>query len=183
MVDRPDKPDPARDRDQRDAFLGISRHEVRTGETVNADPEAEARARSFAIEAGRSLQDDKCEDVLVLDLRGLSQVTDFFVIASGTSHTQMRAAGQNVAELGAEHGFDPLKHNLREPNADWLIIDFVDVVVHVFEPETRLFYDLEMFWGDAPRLPWRRPGDPEPAGGRDHAGLGRPPEPPPPHVS
>jgi ribosome-associated protein len=95
----------------------------------------------------------------VLDLRGLSQLTDFLVLASGTSDRQMRSAGDDVSKVGEKQGFAPLHHNLNETRADWRVVDLVDVVVHIFEPNTRSFYDLEMMWGDAPRLTWERPGD------------------------
>jgi ribosome-associated protein len=138
----------------REKALGVSRSPASDGHSVNASPEAEEEARRFAIAAAKSLKDDKCEDILVLDLRGRSQVTDFFVIASGTSEVQMRAASREVMEVGEAHGFKAHTNNLREGDAEWFLIDFVDVVVHVFEPDTRIYYDLEMLWGDAPRLDW-----------------------------
>jgi len=117
---------------------------------------ASDRARSFAVEAARCLFDDKCTDVVVLDVRGRSQVTDFFVIGSGTSDRQIASAAENVAELGEASGHSLFRSNLREPKSNWVALDFVDVMVHVFMPETRLYYDLEMLWGDAPRIPWAR---------------------------
>ena len=143
----------------RSASLGVSREGVGRGR----DESSEAAARSFAVEAARLLDDDKCTDTLVLDLRGLSEVTDFFVISSGTSERQMRAAGQHVDALGEAQGFALHRHNLKEPEPTWLVLDFVDVVVHVFEPQARLYYDLEMLWGDASRIDWRRNGAPGPA--------------------
>lgn len=138
-------------------------HGSEGGEPADRAARAERaeRARVLAIDAARSLFDDKCEHVLVLDLRGRSQVTDFFVIASGTSERQMRAAATHAGELGESAGFGLHKSNINERGATWFVLDFVDVVVHVFEPETRLFYDLEMLWGDAPRAEWRRPEDAE----------------------
>ncbi|MBX3364514.1 MAG: ribosome silencing factor [Phycisphaeraceae bacterium] len=112
-------------------------------------------ARRFAIEAARSLADDKCEDVAVLDVSGLSQVTDFIVIASGTSSRQMATALEHVGELGATAGY-PVFGSSVDQGSLWLLSDFVDVIVHVFEPNTRAYYDLEMLWGDAPRIPWER---------------------------
>ena len=138
----------------REKALGVSRAPAEDGHSTNISPEAEEAARRFALAAAESLKDDKCEEILVLDLRGRSQVTDFFVIASGTSEVQMRAASRAVMELGEERGFKAHANNLREGDAEWFLIDFVDVVVHVFEPDTRVYYDLEMLWGDAPRLDW-----------------------------
>lgn len=114
-------------------------------------------ARAFAIEAARSLHDDKCEHVIVLDLQGRSQVTDFFVIATGASDRQMRSAGEHVAEIAGQHELTLFRSNLREPSQTWILLDFVDVVVHVFAPEARTYYDLELLWGDADRVQWTRP--------------------------
>lgn len=145
----------------RDSSLGVERAGREGGGSGSDD------AMSLAIEAARMLDDDKCEDVLVLDLRGHSQVTDFFVIGSGTSERQMRSAGMHVEEMGEGMGFALHRSNLKDREAKWLVLDFVDVIVHLFEPETRLFYDLEMLWGDVERMEWRRPGD----GDRNRAGL------------
>lgn len=142
----------------REQALGVNRSPAEDGQSSNVSPEAEEAARRFAIAAAESLKDDKCEDILVLDLRGRSQVTDFFVIASGTSEVQMRSSCEAVMALGKEQGFKAHTNNLRDGDADWFLIDFVDVVVHVFEPDTRIYYDLEMLWGDAPRLDWSGDG-------------------------
>jgi len=119
-------------------------------------------SRVFAIETARLLQDDKCEDVLVLDLRGQSQITDFFVIGTGTSQRQMRSAGQHVEDLANEHGFGVFSTNLSERESSWYIVDMPGVIVHLFESHTRGFYDLEMLWGDAERVDWRRPDQRDP---------------------
>lgn len=101
------------------------------------------------------LADDKCSDVVVLDVRGLSSITDFVVIGSGTSDRQMRSALQHTEDLGATIGHASFRSNA-DDRATWLLVDFVDVVVHVFEPNTRAHYDLEMLWGDAKRIRWER---------------------------
>jgi ribosome-associated protein len=111
--------------------------------------------RGFAVEAARLLSDDKCEDVVVLDVRELSQVADFIVIGSGTSERQMSSVLAHVRDLGEQMGFPSYRASTDE-RSTWLLADFVDVVVHVFEPNTRAHYDLEMLWGDAERLRWER---------------------------
>lgn len=121
-------------------------------------PAAEAKAREFAVDAARLLSDDKCQDVIILDVRTLSQVTDFIVIASGTSDRQMRGSLKNVEELGAQRG-NAVFRSSTDDRASWLLADFVDVIVHVFEPNARAHYDLEMLWGDAPRIEWARAAD------------------------
>jgi ribosome-associated protein len=129
------------------------------GVSANADPNREALAREFCIEAARMLSDDKCEDVMVLDLRGRSQMTDFFIIASGTSDRQLRSAADHVAQSAKKCGIGVYRSNLDEARANWILVDLVDIVVHVLMPDTRRYYDLEMLWGDAPRISWQRDSD------------------------
>lgn len=150
----------------RDASLGVSRAGADAPPAPRPDPAKAEAARRFAVEAARLLKDDKCENVAVLDLRGRSQVTEFFVVASGTSERQMRSAGEHVAELAESSGFPLFGGGARRPDAAWILLDCVDVVVHIFEPEKRLYYDLEMLWGDAPRIEWERPSDAPPPGVR-----------------
>lgn len=149
---------------------GLPKRPAGSSSVVTRTSEQTEQARAFAIAAARSLRDDKCEDIIVLDLKGNSPVTAFFVIASGTSPRQMRTAGRSVEELGEATGMAPFRHNLREHEPTWVIIDCVDVVIHIFEPETRAYYDLEMLWNDAERLSWddgkgptRAPRDEDPA--------------------
>ncbi len=114
-------------------------------------PEQHQAARAFAVECAQSLRDDKCEHVVILDVSKVSQVTEFVVVGSGTSERQMRAALSNISEWGDERGFRTFGSQGDE-RGTWLLADFVDVVVHVFEPNTRAHYDLEMLWGDTPRV-------------------------------
>ena len=113
----------------------------------------------FAVEVARLLAADKCRDVVVLDLRGRSPMADIFVVASGSSDRQMRSSGEHVGELGEKVGMRLYRDNLKEAHAKWVLLDFVDVVVHLFEPETRQFYDIEMLWGDAQRIEWELPAE------------------------
>lgn len=112
-------------------------------------------AAGFAAEAARLLSDLKCEDVLALDLRGKSPVADIILIATGTSDRQMRSVVDDLAELGAQHGF-PLIRKSEDDRATWIVADFGTVVAHVFEPNTRAHYDLELLWGDSQRIHWQR---------------------------
>lgn len=125
-----------------------------------------ALTRAFAIEAARMLFDDKSENVVVLDVSSLSQVTDFIVIGSGTSDRQMKSSIENIEVLAKEHDFAAFGSST-DSGATWLLIDFVDVVVHLFEPNTRAHYDLEMLWGDAEHIEWQRPDQKD----RNRAGL------------
>ncbi len=116
----------------------------------------EDSAKQLAIDLARLAEDDKCVDVTVMDLRGLSGVTDFFVIGTGTSDRQMRTVADHMIEHGKRRNDPPFGVSGQE-SATWILIDFVDVVVHVFTPEHRNYYDLELLWGDAPRIEWSRP--------------------------
>ncbi|MEM7680962.1 MAG: ribosome silencing factor [Planctomycetota bacterium] len=116
----------------------------------NAGPD-----RGLAIDVARLIADDKCEDVVVFDTRGLSPVTNYVVLGTGQSDRQIRAVGGHVSELARERDF--ARFGTDEDQArTWVVLDFVDVMVHLFEPATRAHYDLEMLWGDAPRVSWRR---------------------------
>ena len=114
---------------------------------------ASVEGRQFAVEAARLASDLKCEEVVVMDLRGLSGVTDFFVIATGTSDRQMRSVAERIEEYGHKVGtrvFGRSGYRLGQ----WVLIDLVDVVVHLFDRERRAYYDLELLWGDAPKVDW-----------------------------
>ncbi|MDX2115753.1 MAG: ribosome silencing factor [Planctomycetota bacterium] len=136
------------------------------------DPQRAAQAQKFAMDAARTLEENKCTDVVVLDLRGRSPITDFLVIGSGTSDRQLHSAADHVVETAQASNMSLYRSNIDEPRSPWIILDFVDVVAHVFMPEARAYYDLEMLWGDAPRL---KMGDETveqaEAGSRNRAGL------------
>lgn len=101
--------------------------------------------------AARALLDNKARDVVVLDLRRLSDATDFFVIASGTSDTHVRSSAERVVEAMQARHVRP-HHVEGLPQGRWALLDFVDFVVHVFHPTLREFYQLERLWADAPAL-------------------------------
>lgn len=90
----------------------------------------------------------------VLDLRGISSATDFFVIASGNSDVQVKAIAEHVMEELKKTG-TRAEHVEGLRGGRWVLIDFIDFVVHVFHPQARAFYQLENLWGDAPR--WEAP--------------------------
>ena len=112
-------------------------------------------ACQFATELARIAHDNKAEEVIVLDLRGISPVTDFTVITTGTSDRQMRAVADQGIEYAAKLGERPYGLSGYE-GAAWILIDFVDVVFHIFAKPYRAYYDLELLWGDAPRIEWAR---------------------------
>jgi len=89
----------------------------------------------------------KAMDVVIMDLRGLTAMTDYFVVCSGESDTQVKAIA-NAVEDGLEKMGSPLWHRERG-SVNWILLDSVDVVLHVFHKNTRSFYNLEKLWGDA----------------------------------
>ena len=103
------------------------------------------------VEAGRLLKDRHCEDVLVLDVTGLSQVCDYVLIATGTSDRQMKSVADEAADLGEEIQFPAFRKNI-DTGATWIVVDFITVVLHLFEPQRRAYYDLEDLWSDAKRV-------------------------------
>ena len=115
-------------------------------------------ARELAIAAARIAGDNNATDVVVLDLRGVSPVTQYFVICTGTSDRQMRAVADEIAKGGRRVG-QRVWQVAGEKSAEWIVMDFVDVVVHIFDQAHRRYYDLELIWGEAPRVRWRRSRD------------------------
>lgn len=107
----------------------------------------------FAIEAARMAANTRCHNVVVLDVRGLSPVTDYFVIATGTSARQMRTVCDDVEELAETMSYTPLSRSGMEGET-WMLVDFIDVMFHIFNDESRQYYDLEGLWGDAKRIDW-----------------------------
>ena len=95
---------------------------------------------------------------MVLDLREISTFTDFFVICSAASEPQLKAiAGEIEAQLKKDHGVRPVAVD-GFPASQWIVLDYMQVIVHIFHSEKRAFYSLEDLWGDAPRLAWENGG-------------------------
>jgi len=118
----------------------------RSTDTENLSPERLAQlAASYAA-------DKKAADIVCLDLRGVASYTDYFVVCSGGSDRQTKAIHDAITEgLKKDHGLLPRRvEGIGE--ARWILIDYFDVVVHVFVPEVRDFYRLEQLWGDVPRV-------------------------------
>lgn len=120
-----------------------------------SDTTDEQTLQTFAVEAARLLSDRKCEDVRLLDVRGLSQVCDYVLIGSGTSERQMKSVASELQDLG-----DEFKQRVFRSSSDtghtWVVIDFVNIVAHLFEPTHRTYYDLEGLWSEARPIEWER---------------------------
>jgi ribosome-associated protein len=151
MTEHPEKPEP------RVNELGSP-----TAAAPDADKPKRTRKRAprdlsakFVVEACRHMHDLHCENIVAYDVRGKSDVTDYILIASGTSDRQMRSLADDFAELGRKFDLEPYGTEI-DGTTTWIVIDFVDAVVHLFEPQVRAFYDLEMLWGDCPKVEWKR---------------------------
>ena len=121
-------------------------------------PRPDEAARGFAVQAARIMEENHCTDISVLDLRGVSPVCDYFVIATGTSERQMRAVADHIKEKAKSHGDQPYGV-AGYGEASWIILDYVDVVIHLFNEDQRAYYDLETLWGDSPTVSWTRSGE------------------------
>lgn len=106
---------------------------------------------ALARRAAAVCLDHKADDVVVLDLHGVTDMTDYFIVASGTSTTHVRGVAQQVMDALQEQGVRAASvEGLTQGR--WVLLDYVDFVVHVFHPSLRTFYQLERLWGDAPAL-------------------------------
>lgn len=114
-----------------------------------------AEVAALARRAASICVDNKGNDVVVLGLQGVSDMTDYFVIASGTSDTHVRALAQHVQDELGQGGARP-HHVEGLTQGRWVLLDYVDFVVHVFHPTLRNFYQLERLWSDA-RVVWSAP--------------------------
>src|SRR5262249_52938688 len=114
-------------------------------------------SRKLALLCGDLADNKKAEDIVILDVRELSSVTDYFVIASGTSEPHLRAIVDEISDRLRE------EHDLRPKAVDgtlqtaWVVLDYFDVIVHVMRADVRERYDLETLWGDAPRVTKKKP--------------------------
>jgi ribosome-associated protein len=130
---------------------------------VAADPDEGAQ---FAVACARIAAENRSEGLVVLDVRGLCTFTDFFVIGTGTSDRQMEAVLDHIREYARGLDRSPIrKSNPRD--GKWVLADYVDVVIHLFDAEHRDYYDLESLWGDAARVKWDPGADDPPRIARD----------------
>ena len=98
--------------------------------------------------AREALEDKKGQDLVLLDVRDVSSVTDYFLIATGTSAPHIRALVEDIEVSLKREGARRFGHS-GTPESGWIVLDYVDVVIHVFSPEARAYYDLEKLWSDA----------------------------------
>ncbi len=105
------------------------------------------REKEMTKIALRALDDKKAMDVKVIDIHEVSVLADYFVIASGSNQNQVQAMVDNVEEMLTKAGYEP-KQIEGTRNSSWILMDYGDLIIHVFDEENRLFYDLERIWRD-----------------------------------
>ncbi|MBX5482999.1 MAG: ribosome silencing factor [Myxococcaceae bacterium] len=128
-----------------------ARPQRKTAALAKTGPEENPKARALAHKIARVVLDKKAADVVVLDVRGIASYTDYVVIASGESDRQVTAMAESTQEkLKADDGIVPLGYEGTE-SGQWVLLDYGDVVAHLFQAEARAHYDLEGLWADAPR--------------------------------
>ena len=111
-------------------------------------------SKEVAVAAARAAAAKQGADIAILDVHELIVITDFFVIASGSSDRQVKTIVDEVEKAVRERGARPIRREGETENR-WVLLDYVDVVVHVFANEERDYYDLERLWRDAPRVRWQ----------------------------
>ncbi|MDP6478476.1 MAG: ribosome silencing factor [Phycisphaerales bacterium] len=133
---------------------GISSHSPEPGSGA-CTPATRGDSLAFAIEAARTAVDRHCTDVRLFDVRGRSQVCDYVLVASGTSDRQVRSVGAELGDLGESFGRQRFRSNA-DPASTWVVVDFIDIVMHFFEPSRRAYYDLDELWSDAAEIDFSR---------------------------
>jgi ribosome-associated protein len=116
------------------------------------EPSRSDGSRELALRAVQLAREKKGEDLVLLDLRELDAVSDYFLLVTALSETQVRAIAEHIRDKLGQEG-SRAWHVEGMEHRRWVLLDFVDVVVHVFHPETRQYYLLERLWGDAARVP------------------------------
>ena len=106
-----------------------------------------SKQKEMAKIAYNALDEKKGEDIKVIDISGISVMSDYFVIASGGSITQINALAENVEEKLHKAGYS-MQRREGNQSSTWILLDFGDVVIHIFDREDRLFYDIERIWSD-----------------------------------
>lgn len=104
-------------------------------------------SREMAKLAYNALADKKAQDIKIINIEEVSVLADYFIIASGTNRNQVQAMADNVEEILHKAGY-PVRQTEGYSTANWILMDFGDLIVHVFDSENRLFYDLERIWRD-----------------------------------
>ncbi len=109
--------------------------------------EVKRESDKMASLAYRALEDKKAENIKIINIEKVSVIADYFLIASGTNRNQVLALTDNVEEVLGRAGYEQ-KQKEGYQTANWVLMDYGDIIIHIFDRENRLFYDLERIWGD-----------------------------------
>ena len=111
----------------------------------------EFESKELAKKIVKAADDKKAEDISVLEMKGISILADYFVVCSGSSDTQVKAILNSIEQELSEYDIEPQS---KEGNdvCNWVVLDYADVIVHIFHEEEREYYQLEKLWGDAEQL-------------------------------
>jgi ribosome-associated protein len=120
-------------------------------ESASATTDELTRSRELALTIADIIAETPASDTLVIDIHELSQLSDFFVICAGENERQLRAIHRALLEGLAERGIRP-RRSEGESSSGWMLVDYGDVVVHIFDVDVRAFYGLEVRWAEAPTL-------------------------------
>ena len=108
---------------------------------------ADKQSKEMARLAYDALADKKAQDIKIINIEGVSVIADYFIIASGTNHNQVQAMADSVREALGRAGHEPRQVE-GYGSANWILMDYNDIIVHIFSDESRTFYDLERIWRD-----------------------------------
>ena len=127
----------------------------------SADSPADAQRKAAlslerAITAARVAEENRARDIVVLDLRHLTEVFDYFVVASGASRRQLHAISEEIDRVLEKEMGDKRMGIEGYEESRWILLDYGDVVIHLFDAETRAYYALEDLWSQAKSIPWKR---------------------------
>lgn len=108
-------------------------------------------SKKMALLAVEALEDKKADDITIIDISGVSVLADYFIIADGNNRNQVQAMADNAEEFLGKAGYEP-KQIEGYQSANWILLDYKDVIVHIFSKEDRAFYDLERIWRDGKQV-------------------------------
>ena len=123
--------------------------------TLTSNPTREQLSLEQAIQCARIGDDNKARDILILDMRGITPIFDFFVVMTGASRRQIHTLAEEVDAYMTSEGEKRLSIQGYQASR-WIVQDFGDVVVHMFDEDSRAYYSLEELWADAPVVDWKR---------------------------
>lgn len=124
------------------------------GRSQSSTQSSSTASLELALAAARAAQESRGRDVVVLDMRELTPIFDYFVLATGTSQRQLRAMSDDIDHALVDQFNERQMRTEGYTNTRWILLDYGNVVVHLFDPETRRYYALEELWGGAKRVPF-----------------------------